>query len=147
MQIFAVGQRAAERLNTIISIYERYYGYKRGSSLPITPVAVMISKSDLLNYLDLPDSYTFTKNPQYTGSLDAGDINKVDEDVRELLLKYEQNDLLAATRCFKRKKFFATSATGEPPDENGQFRHVKPRRCLDPMLWILYEFGVINARK
>lgn len=147
MRIFAVGQKAAELLDTIISLYERYYGYKEGSSLPITPVAVMISKSDLLTYLDLPDSYTFMKNPQYRGSLDAGDINKVDEDVRELLLRYEQNGLLAATRRFKRKKFFATSATGEPPDENGKFKHVKPSRCLDPMLWILYEFGVINARK
>lgn len=142
---FTVEQRAAERMNYIISLYERYHGYPAGSSLSDTPTAVMVSKADLLEHLHLPDSFTFMKPLPYRGSVDLRDVNKIDQEVRELLKTYEQGDLLVTTRRFKRVKFFATSATGEPPDANGQFENVEPCRCLDPLLWILYEFGLIKA--
>jgi hypothetical protein len=137
------GRRAAERLNAVISLFERYRGYSSGARLPNTPVAVMVSKADLFERLALPYRYQFMMDPLYRIGLDQDDINVVDQEVKGLLDQYHQRDLLVATSRFKRVKFFATSATGEPPNAAGQFTKVKPRRCLDPMLWIMNQLGVI----
>jgi len=138
-------RRVAERFNEIIDIFERYHGHSDGSSLPSTPVAVMFSKSDMLKSMNPPRTLRFLKNPPYGGGLDLQDIEEVDREVRDLLLQYKQGDILAATARFKHVKFFATSATGEPPDGNGNFSRVEPCRCLDPLLWILYRLGIIPS--
>lgn len=139
------GSKVANRLNSIISVFERYHGYPSGSSLRDTPIAIMISKADLFKKLNLPNRYNFMTNPQYENSLNLRDINTVDLEVRDLLWTYGQGDLLAATSRFKRVKFFATLASGEPTDMNGHFTNVKPFRCLDPLLRILYQLGVIKG--
>ena len=141
----AQGSRAAEKLNDVISVFERFRGYPAGTNLPDIPIAVMVSKADLFKYINPPNSYSFITNPDYGNGVDLRDIDTVDQEVRGLLEAYGQNDLLAATHRFKRVKFFATSATGEPPDANGQFRKVEPCRCLDPMLWILHELGIVTG--
>jgi hypothetical protein len=104
----------------------------------------MLSKADLLKYLNVPYSYNFMVNPQYKQDIDLLDIDTIDREVRELLRAYQQGDLLVATRRFKKVKFFAASAIGEPPDVNGHFTNVEPRRCLDPLLWILYELYILR---
>lgn len=141
------GSRAAERLSDIISVYERFHKEPKGASLPNTPIAVMVSKSDLFKSFNPPDMYRFMTNPSYGKGIDLQDIDTVDGEVRQLLQKYQQGDLLRATDRFKRLKFFATSSTGAPPDENGQLAHVEPCRCLDPVLWILHQLGIIAASK
>jgi hypothetical protein len=139
------GRRAAERLTAIVDLFERYRRDPEGSRLSNIPIAVMISKADLLKYLDLYHTYHFMRNPQYGGSLDLQDIDVVDQEVRELLRANKQGDLLSATSRFRQIKFFATSATGEAPDASGHFPHVEPCRCLDPMLWTLYCLGILKA--
>lgn len=141
----AQGRRAADILNSTLSILERFHGYPDGASFPDVPVAVMISKADLFKFLNLPDSYTFMMQPQYGRGIDLRDIDTVDREVRGLLRIYKQGDLLAATNRLRRVKFFASSATGEPPDATNHFRIVKPYRCLDPVLWILYQLGIVKA--
>ena len=138
-------RRAVEGLNSVIDLFERYRGIPDGSSLPDTPIAVMLSKANLLKYIHLPYDYSFLINPQYGDSVDLQDIHIVDQEVRNLLRIYKQGDLLAATRRFEKVKFFATSATGEPPNESGYFTKVEPCRCLDPVLWILHQFGIIKT--
>lgn len=141
----AQGSRAADKFNEIITVFERYHSYSRGSTLPDTPVAIMITKSDLFDSVMQPNSCRFMKNPRYGGGVDLRDIDMVDREVKDLLIKYGQNDLLATTKKFRKIKFFATSATGEPPDTNKKFTNVIPRRCLDPVLWILHQLDVIEG--
>ena len=144
---FKLAQRrkAVEGLNSVIDVFERYRGVPEGSSLPAIPIAIMLSKADLLKYFTTPNHYHFMKNPQYGGGVDLQDIHIVDQEVKNLLRIYKQGDLLAATNRFKRVKFFATSATGEPPDATGIFMNVEPCRCLDPVLWILHQLGIVKA--
>ena len=59
----AKGRRATDVLNSTISIFERYRGYPSGSRLPDIPIAIMLSKADLLKYLNMPYSYNFMENP------------------------------------------------------------------------------------
>lgn len=147
----AQGRRAVDGLNDVISVFEQYHGVPAGSSLPDTPVAVMLSKADLLKYLpspnppNPPNRYRFMVNPTYGGGVNLQDIALVDQEVRGLLKTYKQVDLLAATTRFRRVNFFATSATGQPADATGHYNTVEPCRCLDPLLWILHQLGIIKA--
>lgn len=138
------GMRAGDRFNEIISTYERFKKYKSGSELPDTPVAIMLSKSDLLQSFSPPGSYTFMNTVTYGDSVDLADLAQVDLEVQTLLRQYKQGDLLAASSRLKHKRFFATSATGEPPDANDRFAKVEPLRCLDPILWILSEYNIMK---
>lgn len=141
---FAKGQRAADSFSAIIETFERYGKHSDGSSLSGIPVAIMLAKADLLKQLNTQNSYTFMTNPHYSSDLDLQDINTVDQEVRNLLRIYQQGDLLATTNRIKQVKFFATSATGDPPDGNNSFTKVEPCRCLDPVLWILHRLEIIR---
>ncbi len=139
-------RRAVESLNSIIDIFKSYHRYSDEARLPDTPIAIMLSKADLLKGFNPPNSYRFMTNPPYGSNLDLKDINVVDAEVRAFLQACNQGDLLATTNKFKQVKFFATSATGEPPDGNGLYSKVEPCRCLDPVLWILHRLGIIRAK-
>lgn len=143
--IDAQGSRAADRFGEIISTFERYHGYPEGSSFPDTPIAVMVSKADLFKTFNPPNSFTFMRHPYYGNGINLRDVDTVDEEVKGLLIKYGQNDLLAATKRFKQIKFFATSALGNLPDANNQFQSIEPCRCLDPVLWILHQLRVVRG--
>jgi hypothetical protein len=143
----AQGRRAAVRLNAIISVYESFRREVEGASLPNTPIAVMVSKSDLFRTFLPPNKYNFLTNPFYGNGLNLQDIERVNLEVRDLLTMLQQHDLLGTTSRFKRVKFFATSSTGEPPDEHGRFARVTPNRCLDPVLWILHELGIVTGKE
>lgn len=140
-----VTRRTAERISVAIDIFERYHGGEEAASRN-TPLAVMLSKADLFKYLNELNSLPFSQEPSYNNGLDLRDIDAVDQEVRDLLRRYRQADLLAASSRFKHVKFFATSATGGPPDADGNFQQIEPFRCLDPLLWILYCYGIIQAR-
>ncbi len=119
----------------------------RGKPLTI-PIAITLSKSDLLVYA-VPDdvAFRFLGDADYVDGLDMEDIEGVDGEVKALLGKYGAFDLLDARRLSENVSFFATSATGCAADpDTGKFHEVKPRRCLDPLLWILYKLDVISAR-
>ena len=144
---YGQGQRVSERISSIIGTVQRFRGLPSGSSLPDIPIAVMLSKADLLKHLYPPKSLTLMENPQYGYGLNVNDITIVDREVRDFLITCRQADLLAATNRFKQKSFFATSATGEPPDGTGQFTKVEPCRCLDPVLWILNRLDIIPTSR
>src|SRR6185312_1070576 len=65
-----IGQRTSNTLNSIISLFERYHGYPDGSSLENTPVAVMMSKADLFQYIGQSGQYTFMTHPSYDDTID-----------------------------------------------------------------------------
>ena len=75
------------------------------------------------------------------------DIEVVDREVKELLDNYGAFGLRHADRLSEHVSFFATSATGCAPNpDTRKFDRVTPRRCLDPLLWILFTLGVINKK-
>src|SRR5260370_38871565 len=126
------------------------------------PIAIMLSKADMLSKAsqssnkpfksDLADDPDFlkidmlnkdakTKQP-HDKSINLQHVKQINRKVEKLLKNSGQGGLKDAVNSFKRKSFFAVSATGISPDENGNFTHVRPWRCLDPVLWILHELGM-----
>lgn len=136
------GRRASFVLSQAIDLLER----DRGFSLRNIPIAVALSKSDLLKILKrATERYHFLTNPagNYSSGVDLKDLQVVDAEVRKLLETYGDQALIDATQTWD-VQFFAVSATGNAPDPNGLYPAVTPIRCLDPVLWILLKLGIIE---
>ena len=118
-----------------------------------TPVAVILSKFDVLQELQ------FVDDPQWSGimrnpgaayrrdpSLDSSDYSEVDSEqldleVRSPLAVLNQHELLNLLReSFPTNRMFAVSALGQAPRDGGHSLHARgiaPFRCLDPLKWVL----------
>jgi hypothetical protein len=122
---------------------DTFLRYKQADRLRI-PLAVTLSKSDLLKY-NRPSNhpYTFNTNPPYRSLLNLQDLIKVDAEVRQVIAETGDEPLLrAGIASSTMVGFFAVSATGSPLDMSltpPQFPKVEPCRCLDPLLWILWQ--------
>ena len=144
----AGARRASDVLNLIIQLLERKRGLEPGSSLIRTPIAITLSKSDLLKYLrGISDPYKFLSNPQggYNKGIDLQDLREINTEVRQLINDFGDHSLLQAANTLN-AQFFASSATGYSPQKDGTYPTVEPRRCLDPVLWVLNKVGVIDAK-
>ncbi len=142
----ATGRTSSSVLNSVMSLVENYRGYDSGTRLSSTPIAITITKSDLLKQLTaIQQQYNFLKKPIYNGTLNLQDLDAVDKEVRELLNEYGERTLLQSTLNFSKVKFFATSATGYAPDKNGTYPAIDPCRCLDPVLWILHQLDILRV--
>lgn len=145
-QSLATGRTSSGVLNSVIRLIEDYRGANAGASLSSLPIAITVAKSDLLKSLKtLQYQYHFLKKPTYTGSINLDDLNIVDREVRHLLEEYGERTLLQSTSNFSKVRFFATSATGYAPDKDDNYPAIEPNRCLDPILWILYELNILRV--
>ncbi len=141
----ATGRTSSSVLNSIIRLIEDYRGYESGARLSSTPIAITVTKSDLLKQLtSIQYQYNFLKKPVYNGTINLQDLDGVNQEVRQLLEDYGERTLLQATHNFSKVRFFATSATGYAPDMNGTYPAIDPCRCLDPILWILHELDILH---
>jgi hypothetical protein len=133
-------------LNKIEMLMEQLKGTRPGMGLQGIPVAVTLSKSDLLKKLrPISQAYNIFTNPSYgySGGIDFDDLDIVNREVQEILNKFEGHSLLQAIGQSQKARFFAVSATGEPPDASGIYAKVEPIRCLDPFLWILHQMELV----
>ena len=144
----APARKAAAVLNSVLQLFERNLGVQAGSRLVRVPVAITLSKSDLLKYLrGISNPYRFLANPphRYTGGIDLQDLQLIDQEVRQLIYEFGDRTLLQTAQTLN-AHFFAVSATGNSPKMDGSFPAVEPCRCLDPVLWTLQKLRIIDAR-
>jgi len=134
--------KAHNVLADVIRVYTEYHRGDRHHAVNV-PVAIMLSKSDVLTSVEQQISQQplhLLQNPTYDGDIDFADLDQVDKEVRYLLSTFGEQELLRESQRFTNIRFFATSATGCAPDEDNKFQEIKPRRCLDPLLWLLWKF-------
>lgn len=145
-QQMVTGLTSSSVLNSVIRLIEDYRGYDAGARLSLTPIAITVTKSDLLKQLTtVQQQYHFLKRPIYNGTINLQDLDIVDREVRQLLDEYGERTLLQSTLNFSKVKFFAVSATGYAPDKNQKYPAVDPCRCLDPVLWILHQLDILHV--
>jgi GTPase SAR1 family protein len=139
-------QDAFDVLNRIRRIYLQRDGNVSGSRVRV-PIVMTLGKSDLLRF-GLPGlgvNKVFWRQPDYNQGFRLDDFKMVDREVRDIL-----NDFMgpafvdSCLTSFPNLAFSAVSATGMAPDENDQYREIRPKRCLDPLLWILWRLGYIQ---
>ena len=117
---------------------------RRGTRLSI-PVAVVFSKFDLMFEYFNSGNAVLKASPNMDRNrprFDEEDSLMVDEEIREWLLRLEQDDLIASIdKCFTNVRYFGVSSLGRSPGVNVTFA---PHRIADPLLWLMHEKGLIN---
>ena len=142
------GRTPQKVLTTVAHRLASFNGKAAGAKISI-PTAIAISKSDLLQYV-IPEqerrNYWF-----FYGSLDVGkahieDIRHIHEDVRSILYRFGERGLLQMEHLFDQINFFAITATGSAPDQfTMKYTDIKPNRCLDPFIWLLWKYRFLQA--
>ncbi len=131
-------------LNRIMQTFEQSQGVNPGRSVK-TPVAITISKSDLLKFVISPgQTPLFLDDSVHTNQLDRMIFGYINNEVQEIIKRVGDRALLHAKDSFEHASFFAVSATGWSPDANKKFPAIEPLRCLDPLLWSLWQLGIID---
>ncbi len=138
--------KPSDTLNRIIFLINRYASSSQ-DRLRDLPLAVAITKADLLAYLTTnEEQWKCICSRKHNDGLNLRDVEQIDSEVRNVIEEFGDVPLLQAAAAFRNAHFFATSATGYPPDESGLFPAVEPNRCLDPLLWIFYKLGIISTK-
>jgi len=136
-------------LDGVVHVWRRYHGVMEGSPINL-PIAVTMAKSDLLKYVvgNLGTQSAFLNRPDYALGYGALDLPMVNSEVQELLLRHDGAALTSKSASFRKAAYFAVSATGCAPDNSQtppRFRFVQPIRCVDPLIWLLAQLGVIET--
>lgn len=143
----ATARKAAAVFNSVLQLFERNLGVQAGSRLVRIPIAITLSKSDLLKYLrGINSPFRFLTNPLhgYNGGVDQEDLQLIDQEVRELIDEFGDRTLLQTAQTLN-SHFFAVSATGSSPKLDGTYPRVEPCRCLDPVLWALQKLRIVDT--
>jgi hypothetical protein len=136
--------RPYDVLQSIIQIFDVYYGSEARNRLKLMPLAITVSKSDLLKYFPpiASQSYSFLNPSTDKDSFNLREMEIIGREVRDFLSIYgDDRQFVEITRLFPQVGFFAVSSTGWPPDEHGRYLQIEPIRCTDPVLWILHTLG------
>lgn len=141
-------RQAHEVITSVARVTRREKKMQEGERIDI-PVAVMLPKSDLLEeaFKATYPNFRLWQHSPAPGVVKRSDGAAVDREVRQLLYDLEEWELLKQDHIFSKLSFFATSATGCAADKNGNFPKVEPRRCLDPLLWVLWQLqtGIVSV--
>jgi hypothetical protein len=132
-----------EVLDKAIKVIRRRRGL--GPDDPLSdPVAITISKSDMLDGI-IPvaerQNMPFLNPVQYDGFVHIDDFMRNHVAIGKWLVSMNERQLMQSTLYVPNSSFFAVSATGSSPNSVGKFASIQPRRCLDPLLWILWRFA------
>lgn len=148
------GPRAAgddpdsEPLNIIARVTEalrQRHGARPGEPLPV-PAAVALTKIDVLRPALLRQS-ALHRSRSGRGVLDLDDRDAVDEQVRALLHDWQAGQLdTYLGQQYADHALFGLSALGGIPDRGRVGAGgVRPYRAEDPLLWLLYRFGMLDG--
>lgn len=112
-----------------------------------TPLAITLSKADVLASIVKPQErmYSFLSETDQNSPLKLRELRSVSNEVRTVIEQIGDKNLLKAAETCSTVEFFAVSATGWQEDSNGQYPAMEPIRCLEPLIWILWQLGVIEA--
>lgn len=132
-------------LDRVMRTFKQGKGLSQGKKVE-TPIAITVSKSDLLKFAAAFDhnSALYLYDNTYANQLDTMKFAMISSQVEELIKNFGDQQLLLLSKQFQNVCFFAVTATGWSPDSNGEFPPLEPKRCLDPLLWTLWKLGIID---
>jgi len=106
------------------------------------PIAIVLSKIDMLEDKLGEDKKFLFSNCEQDGYFNQTDAKNVNDEIEKLM-----GDLVGTvTRNFSNAKFFGVSALGFEPD-GFDIPKLRPIRVEDPFLWLLCEKKVIKGKK
>jgi hypothetical protein len=135
----------SEIVSRVINLFEQRAGLRAGQKINV-PVAFGMTKSDLLEGIVHPSSLIL-RDGRHHGGFNFEESQRLSSEVKECIREWEGPQLLdLAEKSFRASNFFAVSALGELPDSDLRIRTVSPIRISDPLLWLLWYRGYIQAQ-
>jgi len=129
-------------LHALAQLYQNNTGRSGRARLNI-PVALVITKADLIPYLTINPYFHDLYNPNFEHMMDIDNDSPVNDVIHNLLQELDEPGLVRMVHRLEHARFFVTSATGSNGDMNtGAYPLIKPYRCLDPLFWLLRELRV-----
>ena len=115
------------------------------------PLALVFTKIDALEKFDIlrEDSCLRQESEHMSrGVFVYSDFENVNIEIRDLLENWLDEELVQLMKNFEKYAFFGLSALGGIPQGTKLAgNQIKPRRVLDPLLWILAENKYIRTVK
>lgn len=117
------------------------------------PLALVFTKTDVLEqYNVLPEDSCLREESEHIkrGAFVASDFENTNIQMQDLIEHWLDSDLVGHIKQFKQYSFFGVSSLGGNPTDGGRkidSSGIRPRRVLDPLLWLLAENGYINTLK
>ena len=109
-----------------------------------TPVAVAFAKCDTLRDAYVIDPHClWSQDIRHEGRYDLSLHNDVNGMFSEYLHQWDLAAWNTIRTHFENFAFFGVSATGCASDEKGRYARIAPWRVEDPLLWLLYQLGII----
>ncbi len=141
------GDPDGDPINVISRVTERLRTGTSGRKIGV-PVAVALSKIDALQPA-MERQSPLHRARTLTGTLDLDDREAVHEQVRALLEEWQAGMVdRYLSQNYSDYAFFALSALGGIPetDKVGP-GGIRPYRVEDPLLWLLYRFGMLKGTR
>ncbi|MGK5639737.1 TRAFAC clade GTPase domain-containing protein [Streptomyces sp. URMC 126] len=131
-------------------VLARVLDHLGGGGKVTVPVAVVLTKADLL-WPHLPEHSPLHHARRPGPLFDADDRAAVHAELRALLRRWQEDrlDALPARFCAD-YQLFAVSTLGAAPRRDGGLGLggvVCPHRVEDPLMWLLYRFGVLDRER
>ena len=114
------------------------------------PLALAFTKMDALERFDVlpPDSSLRCESMHMErGAFVISDFENTNIEMSALLENWLDAELLQMVKNFKQYSLFGLSALGTIPAKDGSIGEVRPKRVLDPLLWLLAENSFISKVK
>ena len=115
-----------------------------------TPLALAFTKIDALEEFDVlkEDSCLRTESEHLKrGVFVKTDFDSVNIEMQDVLENWLDAELVQAMKNFEKFAFFGVTALGGVPNGEKLVSGIKPRRVLDPLLWLLAENKYIKVAK
>ena len=107
------------------------------------PLAVALTKIDALRCL-LTDEAPVFLPPRHCAGVSEGDVRRNHDYFRNFL--NVEPTFINNIRLFQRIACFGVSALGQIPEEDKLRFEPRPIRTLDPLLWLLWAYGLIEKK-
>lgn len=146
-----VVETSPQQIAADLAVQLRAHGKGGSRGRVATPIAVAITKTDMLGPLLDPHSPLLRNAPHTDGAYDEDDRLAVHEEIRALMTDWDSGALLRQLELdFARLSLFGLSALGAPPPADAPADVPKsgpqPVRVEDPLLWLLAQRGLLPVR-
>lgn len=118
------------------------------------PVSVVITKSDLMEEfredLDLTGERQFlldNTSEIHKKYVDCDDLLKMHVSIQTTLDEWKENIVTLCKNNLDTYMWFAMSSTGQPVEYGENVNAGRPRRALEPLEWLLLQFGFLKGHR
>lgn len=143
--------RYDEPREVVISLFENFIAHQQNSKTDI-PTAIVLTKSDMLQYLKeddgeyiQPNSNVF-RNVVHKGYLDQSEFENINGEISRFIEKVDRPFKDAIDVYFTNTAYFAVSALGANPVNKQIAGVINPTRVDEPFIWLLHKLDYV-ARK